>query len=179
MFLLHLPTRLSFPSPFSFPSPRKRGSNFGFTLIEIIVTLGIIALIASIGMVLSFDFYRTYAFNSETDIVVSILQKARNQALSNIDLSSSGSPAPHGVKFLSEPERYVIFQGDSYVIREESLDEEIKASPTIFHDEDVSDDEVVFEQLSANADDLSFIIKGTGAQEKTIIINSEGQIDVQ
>ena len=63
----------------------------GFTLIEMLVSMGIIILIAGFGLFLSMDFYRGYLFHYEKDLVISILQKARSQSLANID------EKPHGV----------------------------------------------------------------------------------
>ena len=138
----------------------------GFTFIEIIVVLGIFAILASVGLFVSFDFYRSYAFRSERNIVISILQKARAQALNNINQE------PHGVKFLSNS--YVIFQGADYedLLRDTSFDEAIDAANSVAHS---GLDEVVFEQLSGDASASGEIILSDGVRTVGISINNEGR----
>ncbi|OGE82154.1 MAG: hypothetical protein A3B10_02365 [Candidatus Doudnabacteria bacterium RIFCSPLOWO2_01_FULL_44_21] len=127
--------------------------------------MGLVALLAGMSMFLSFDFYRGYAFGSEQSIIVSVLQKARNQAMSNINQKS------HGVKFLAE--NYVIFQGADYTSRDVGEDQIIEASPVVNN----SGGEIVFTQLSGSASNFSLDINGNG-KTATITVNSEGQIDV-
>src|SRR5439155_93802 len=79
-------------------------SENGFTLIEIMIAVGILAIIATLGLFVSFDFYKGYAFRSEKSIVVSTLQKARDESLSNINQTR------HGVHFGASPLQYIIFE---------------------------------------------------------------------
>ena len=65
-------------------------SGAGFTLVEIMVGIGILAVILSLGLVLSMDFYKNYALRYEQNLVVGILQKARSQAMANIDQINHG-----------------------------------------------------------------------------------------
>jgi Tfp pilus assembly protein FimT len=140
----------------------------GFTLIEILVIIGIIGILGTFGLIVSLDYYRSFAFRSERHIVVSMLQKARNQSMSNVN------EQPHGVKFLAD--RYVIYQGASYNDRDPDFDEEILTTPTVSHS---GMDEVVFGQLKGNA-----VVTGTDLtlnghyKHATITVNPEGQIDV-
>jgi prepilin-type N-terminal cleavage/methylation domain-containing protein len=78
----------------------------GFTLIEVLIGSAMVALIASLGLFLSFDFYKSYLFHYEEDLVTSILQKARSQALANID------QVRHGVHidYAANPKTYTIFE---------------------------------------------------------------------
>lgn len=145
----------------------------GFTLIEVIVVLGIFAILAALGLFLSMDFYRGYSFRSEQKILVSILEKARSQALSNIN------QARHGVYI--EPGKYTIFEGNAWAGPNPSLDEEIKASSSVT----ISASpplplEVVFEQLSGDEVGLGgdkTITLMFGSQSLTITINNEGRIN--
>src|ERR1043166_3537154 len=119
--------------------PNTLTRNRGFTLIELIITIGLISIIATFGLFLSWDYYRGTAFLSEQKIVVSILQKARNQSMSNVCLGTCTDGKAHGVKFLAD--KYVIFQGNSYLSRDTSVDDPINVAPTISHS---GMDEVVF-----------------------------------
>src|SRR3989344_3331593 len=76
----------------------------GFTLVEILIVVAILVVIFSFGLFISFDFYKSYSFHSEKSTIVSILQKARNQSLNNINESR------HGVHFSASPLQYIIFE---------------------------------------------------------------------
>lgn len=77
----------------------------GFSMVEIIVAVAIMAIIFSLGLVLSMDFYRTYAFNYEMDLIIGTLQKVRSQSMANVDQSSYGmsfNAIDHEYKLLKE-----------------------------------------------------------------------------
>ncbi len=140
----------------------------GFTLLELLIVIALIAVISTLGLLVGMDFYRTYAFSYERQVVVSALEKARNQALSNIN------QARHGVYFAGG--NYVIFQGLTYASRNMAFDQVISASPALSHS---GMQEVVFSQLSGDA-----VVTGSPLQlsdglthNVTISINSEGQIN--
>jgi prepilin-type N-terminal cleavage/methylation domain-containing protein len=158
----------------------------GFTLVEIIISIGILAIILSLGLSVSMDFFRSYSFRSEKNTVVSILQNARSQSLNNID------QVRHGVHFQANPLRYVVF--------------ECKLSPpatpcTDYSGADTTKDfsitpsysstisglpfDVIFDQLSGcvssvgnNCSASTITITGNdNGKTYTITINSEGRID--
>jgi prepilin-type N-terminal cleavage/methylation domain-containing protein len=133
--------------------------NSGFTLIEILMVIGIIAVIASFGMLMSMDFYRGFAFRSEQNTLVSVLTKARNKAMANIN------EKPHGVRV--EQGKYIIFEGAAYdPLNPNNI--EIKAAPNVSNNGPVT---VVFEQLSGD-------VPSAYASEVQIILTSEGRSSV-
>ncbi len=158
----------------------SRQNNKGFTLIELIVTIAILTIIISLGLFLSFDFYKNYSFRSEKNVIVSVLEKARDQSISNID------QLPHGVHFQSNPTQYIIFEGSSYdsnnnnnIAINSSWGISITSPSTPF--------DIIFDQLSGC---LSDGLNDCAAATKTITIkdqqksynitvNSQGQIDWQ
>ena len=142
----------------------------GFTLIEVVITVGLIAIIASLGMFLSFDFYRGFAFLSEQKTIISILQKARNSAMSNIN------EKPHGVHF--EPSCYIVFEGiyDGSGC-DDTTHEVIIVQPTMSIVPPLPPD-VIFGQLGANASATAFTLTN-GLKSATISIAENGRIDVQ
>ena len=146
----------------------------GFTVVEILVALGILLLIMSLGIFLSMDFYRSYAFRSEQKILVSVLHKARTRALSNIN------EYEHGVRIATSS--YTIFQGPrpspgpghlTFGTRVGSLDETIPASPVIARS---GLSEIVFEQLTGDSVTGNIVLSGQG-RTASISINNEGGID--
>ena len=145
-------------------SLNKQLAKNGFTLIEILVVLGLMAILGSLGLLVSIDFYRSYAFNSERDVVVSLLQKARNQSLNNI------GQIQHGVHF--ENGKYVLFQGPGY-------SSGVSTNQVIISDSLISNNaaqDVIFSQLSGNTTGQSFTLTD-GKRNATIDINSEGRIN--
>jgi len=82
-------------------------SHLGFTLVELLITLGLLTAIAGFGLVMSMDGYKQYALRSETDIIASMLQKARSQSMNNINEKR------HGVHVFLDPDShqltYVLF----------------------------------------------------------------------
>lgn len=164
------------------PSILRRSS--GFTLIEILISLGVLVIIASLGLFVSFDFYRHSSFQSERSVIVSVLQKARNQSVDNIDQTR------HGVHFEVNPVAYVIFecsqaspQCTSFVAG--SSDLTIAASYGIsFANPNLSAPfDVVFDQLSGDCvsvlctTNIQPITINDGTNSYSININSEGRID--
>ncbi len=152
-------------SPGAFiPSPSS-----GFTLIEVLVVLGIFGILLASGLVLNLDFYKGYVFRSERNLIVSVLAKARAQSLSNI------SQAKHGVRL--EAGKYTIFEGQTWLSRLASQDEVIegnlsltlRASTTLPLD-------IVFSQLAATTTNAAISIS-SGSYSGSITINEAGQIN--
>ena len=150
----------------------------GFTLIEVLVVMGIAAILAGLGLVFSLDFYRSYAFNSERDLVVGLIQKARARSMSNINQTYFGVCIKNG--------SYILFSGACSCDANNSANEVYPAHPSIANSNLV----VSFEQLrgrssfydvaSCNATaatngSVTLSQYGT-AGPATISVNAEGQI---
>src|SRR3989338_4178929 len=131
-------------------------SKRGFTLVEIVVVF---------GLFLSIDFYRSYAFRAERDMLISVLQKARSQALNNI------RETPHGVRL--EDDSYILFQGSSYAAADHGFDQVVGAAPSISH---TGLSEIVFTQLSGGANASGTIDVTDGLRTISISINNAGRI---
>ncbi len=150
----------------------NRGRRNGFTLIEILVVIGIAGILGSLLLFVDFNSYRGDAFRAEVSSLGAALQTARADALNNINEEKHGV-AIHPAGY----DGYVVFEGASYVTRNISRDVPIKAvygvtvsvsSPT----------EVVFDQLSGNANydgDITFTDPNR-AMNAILSINHEGKI---
>jgi prepilin-type N-terminal cleavage/methylation domain-containing protein len=137
----------------------------GFTLIEILIAMAILVIILGLGYFVGFDFYRNYALHSEKDVLVSVLRKARSQALNNVGASA------HGV-YIGDSS-YTIFYGSSYVSRNAQYDENIKKAPGISA---TGLNEVVFAPLTATSTASSTITLNNAKKSFFIDINYEGRI---
>ena len=148
----------------------------GLTLIEILIMIGIISIVSLSILWIGPDSYRSYLFRNERDTIVSILQKARSQAISNICKGSGCTNGkPHGVHF--ENNKYIIFQGSDYATRDLDQDEEIDSNYHLdFSGSTITD--VVFAELSGDvlvAGDIKLSDSASG-RTSDININNEGRI---
>jgi len=138
----------------------------GFTLLEVLIVITILAGLAGLGLFVSIDFYKSYAFYSERNIVVSAIQKARSQSLANINESK------HGVYFGTN--NYVIFQGENYDFRSAIYDEIIQANSLVANS---GLTEIVFDQLSGLPSATGTIALSDNLRSSTISIGNEGRIN--
>jgi prepilin-type N-terminal cleavage/methylation domain-containing protein len=149
--------------------------NSGFSLIEILVVLGMLSLLAAFTLFIGTDSYRGYSFRNERDTIVSILQKARSQAMSNVCLGSGCTGGePHGVHFASG--QYVIFQGSSFNPSDPNNEVRISGYNLDLTGSTMTD--VIFTQLSGEATPTGAIRLTDPNTNHTsdITINSAGQI---
>jgi len=135
----------------------------GFTLIEVIFVIALITFIASFGTIAGLDMYQRYNFNSQSDIAISLLQKARSEAMNNI------SGQPHGVYF-ADPDNLILFTGSSFGSAYELKLGKNKAVQY------AGASSIVFSQLSATTTAASVTIT-QDAKIRTISVNAEGGID--
>jgi prepilin-type N-terminal cleavage/methylation domain-containing protein len=84
-------------------SPSISSRNKGFTLIEILVVIAILAMLIGLGLFMSMDSYRAYLSRSERDTVVSLLERARSRAMAN------SFETAWGVCYIAP--NYIIFRG--------------------------------------------------------------------
>jgi len=158
--------------------PAKLERSRGFTLIEILVVMGLIILIVGFAITANIKQYTREVSSSEVSVLVSALQKARSRAMNNIDHTE------HGVYFGSDTcpdttyERcYAIFAGPTYVpgaVGNEHAEQNLALT---ISSAEYTDNVVVFKQLSGNPDETGSINLVSPLESATIEINSLGLID--
>ena len=137
----------------------------GFTLIETLLTLGILTVLLSITLPIGFDFYTTSILQSERDTLVSILTRARGLSLTHYH------GAPHGI--FQTPQTFIIFQGASYATRIQTYDQLFPRTRSITIS---GPPELIFTPLSGDTGPTTLTLSiGNGNQ--TITINAEGMIE--
>jgi len=137
----------------------------GFTLVEILIVMAIIAFIAVIGMITSLDTLNRYIFRSDTDKVVSLLQKARSSAMNNVNEKEYGV-------VLDDPDNLILFRetlGTSY-------DYKVEKSKTASYSDTCPSQKVIFKRLTGNSIDCIIEIID-GNKTTTITISSQGGIN--
>ena len=140
--------------------------NSGFTLIEISVVIGIFAIMATLGLLMSMDVWRGTSLQAEQDIALSLLYKARSRAVANIDETD------HGLYIDSGAGKYTIFEGSSYLSADHSKDLSFDLNDDFTFS---GDDEVVFVAREGTAASSTITISGEG-KSRTFSINPEGGI---
>lgn len=81
----------------------------GFTFIEVLIVIALIGFLAVMGIIIGLDSFQRYDQRSERDLLVSLLEKARSEAVNNI-----GEHA-HGLHFdPASPANYVLFRGNIF-----------------------------------------------------------------
>ena len=144
----------------------------GFTLMEMLVVIGLVAVVATMSLFIDINSFRGDAFRSEVNNLGIALQTARADALNNIDEKSHGVAIdPSGYN------GYVIFEGNDYSTRDITKDENMESSYKVTFGIS-SPTEIVFEQLSgdANYDGDITIIDSNRNMQAGISINHEGKI---
>lgn len=150
--------------------------NRGFTLIEMLVVIAILTLLGGVALVVNMESYRGYAFRNKRDLIVSMLQRARSQSMSNICMGTSCTGGrSHGVSI--QTDKIVVFQGNTYTSRDIDADEVILPRYAAASTTPGSLTEVVFTQLSGTTSTVGGITIHDDAGRTSIInINSEGRI---
>lgn len=140
----------------------------GFTIVEIIIVLAIVASLAAIGLTVGIDSYQRFLFRSDLHATSSLLQKARSSAINNIGETS------HGVYFDDIGGHFILFRGLSYATRNASFDLSVEKSKTITLTPPLL--EIVFSPLSGTTTGGTLTLTD-GAKNATIQINNEGGIN--
>src|SRR3989344_5897316 len=122
----------------------------GFTIIEVMIAVGLITIIGSLALFVSMDFYRSYNLDVEVETIISLITRARGRAVNNIDATS------HGI----------------YI--DEDLDEVFPRAQA-FEVDGLS--EIVFDQLTGEASATGAITISGQGRTAIIEINHEGRID--
>ena len=150
---------------------RKGNFNFknGFSLIEILIVLGVMTLILSFGLSLNFDSLNSSRFISEEKMFLGFLRISRSRALNNLGNS------PHGL--FVDDNSFILFQGDSLEDDTESHEIFSRNKSISIEKDNVSEFSIVFEKLTAEVLEESEIKISDNRTENIININSEGRID--
>ena len=157
--------------------------NSGFTLIEVLVVIGLVTVISGMAVVVNMDSFRGDNFRAVRDTFVSSLQHARALSINNVCYSTPLIPCtegkPHGVHINKYPSGsisdFVLFQGTTYSstdILNSKVEVGEKISKAITYS-GLSD--IDFEQLTGNTT-AGTVTLTDGVKSSVITIGSDGQI---
>ena len=158
----------------------------GFTLIEILIVMGLVAIVGGFTLAISADSFRGTSFHGSRDIIVATLLRARAQAVNNICLGASCiGGMPHGVHVATDAggriTQLTLFQGATYALADHSLDSVIDIGSNVSRAVlFLGTPDVTFTQLSGTSTTAVMrLYEGTvGAptSTSTITIGAEGQV---
>jgi len=140
----------------------------GFTLVELLLVVGMMAILASFVAPVSTSFFQAQALDETAAGVLDTLRRAHAHAL------FQKNDSDFGVRFLSGS--YVLFQGASYDARVQAQDEtfDLPAGTAIS-----GTPEVMFVKRSGAASSTGYVTVTAGNASTTIFVSSAGVIERQ
>ena len=144
----------------------------GITMLEVLVVMGIFVLVSGLALQFSMNSFRGATFQGDRDLFVSLLQRARAQAISNMCTALTCTDGkPHGVAIVGNT--YVLFEGSSFATRTAAGDSVFGASQSVTH---TGDTEVVFGQLTGTTTVQKKFIHTSADHVSTTTIETNGRI---
>jgi prepilin-type N-terminal cleavage/methylation domain-containing protein len=139
----------------------------GFTTIELLLVIAIVAIFAGMSLFFSMDSLRGYQIQSQKEEVLNLLQVARQKSMSNISEKAFGVRLESNKAILFESP-FVLNAASNYVVNL-SGDVSISSAGLPY--------EVVFSRLSGTTNSTSFKIQNSASTVLTISINEHGGMD--
>lgn len=149
----------------------------GFTLMEILITIAIVALITGIILTTFVEFRQNKALEMDSKVVVEVLREARSRTL------TSKNASQYGVHFSASAPQITLFTGNIYV------DGSATNEPyTLFSTDNIltitlagGGSDVVFSRLTGETSQSGTIVVSSPTLSKTknVTINKTGSIDSQ
>ena len=140
----------------------------GFTILEILLVIAIIATLLAFIFPLGLDFYKSQQLETQSQVLIQTLRRAQLKAIS-IDLDS-----PFGV-YLTE-DSFTLFKGNSYLTRDSQYDE-VFDLPEIINVSGLS--EIIFSKFEGKPNVMGNIILSSNSEDEIININEMGRINLQ
>jgi prepilin-type N-terminal cleavage/methylation domain-containing protein len=143
----------------------------GFTLIEIVVVIGVVGILIAITSFSFSEFRKSRALIQSSDIVVSVLTEARSRTLASVDGSR------YGVHILSD--RVVLFGGDTYSTENASNELYYFESPVTLASIALAGggSTILFDRLTGNTSNYGTITLQMNTTSRTITLLSSGIIN--
>jgi len=162
----------------------KLGKPKSFSLVEILIIIGIMAVLIAIAIPSYRFFQKETDLNNSTEEIINVLRLAQNKTLASEGTALEGG-SRYGVYFdaVSTPDQYTLFKGTSYASRDNPADEIHKLSDSL----EISGinlsggSEVVFDRIlgtTSQSGSVSIRLKDTPDKIKTIYVENSGQVSL-
>ena len=140
----------------------------GFTLLEILVVVGVMAVLISAVLGSGLDFYKTQQLNVHTQGIVQGLRRAQQKAMA-VENDSN-----FGVHFANN--NYTLFKGSNFEQRDIQYDEVVDL-PQVLTVSGIQ--EIVFSKVEGIPSLVGDIIISNGIETRIIDINEIGRINLE
>lgn len=157
------------------PQRKNFFSKKGFTLTELLVVIGILAILLGLGMPAFRNFEKKSDLDRTAEILVNVLRLAQSKTL------ASEGAEKWGVFFSTSSNQYILFRGEDFSSRNPGYDETKEFSQNVEIkeiDTNTGANEIVFERLTGAAGVYGYIslkLKG-GSAEKLVYVENSGLI---
>ncbi len=141
------------------------GDNRGFTLVELLVVLGIVVVITGI----SFSVYKAYP--QQNDLEAGKISVAQSMRRAQVLAQASKTDDDWGVKI--ESARAVIFKGNDYATRDTSYDEILEISPRVVIS---GTTEYIYSKFTGLPQSTGTVNLSLAGESKSVTINAKGTI---
>lgn len=151
-----------------------------FTLLEVLIVLGLLAILSSVAIFGFFGYQRKVALETSQSDIVNYLRFSQSKAITGEDADTNGIGDKWGVRFINSPtdDYYQVFYGNSY--NSANVKEQVYLTSFVRFSDPVEGvpKDVIFEKSSGSTSTASITIYFTAdqTQTKTISINSNGKI---
>lgn len=136
----------------------------GFAIFELLMVMGLLGFLLVFSVPIGLGYYRTVVLDEAAEGLLSSVRRARRQAMVQKNDSA------FGVRFFTD--RYVLFQGSSYVGRNPTFDE-IIFLPTGITKSGVNS--IVFLEIDGTANSGTLTLAYAG-ESRLVTINSQGVV---
>lgn len=159
-----------------FLKDRKKNRS-GFTLIELIIVISILAVLSTIVVVDFVSYKKNSDLDNSTQEFAGILRLAQSKTLSSENYKQYGVYINTAVV----PNQYTLFTGYSYALRTTSLDQIYFLQPSMeFYGISLGGgNEIVFDRLTGASDEsgsVSIRVKADTSKNKTVYVSSSGAV---
>lgn len=144
----------------------------GFSLIEILTIIAILAILVAVPMVAFRLFQETINLNNAQDEIMSVLNLAKSMTM------ASEGASQYGVYFDRENNRFNLFKGASWAQKDPAFNREFKLPDLVKIDSD-SLGEVVFDKITGKTSQVGSVIlylESRPEKTKTIYVLSSGRV---
>lgn len=152
--------------------------NRGFTFVETVIVMGIMAILMGITTISLLKTQRRTNLNEVVEILIADLRSQQAKAMTGV-VEGGVVPAGFGIHF--ETNRYVLFSGPSYNPSSNTNAPVVVASPNEFRTIGFSANTIIFANGSGEITGFtpgsdSVTLAGEGDQTKTIQVNAYGVV---
>ena len=141
----------------------------GFTLIEILLVIGILTILVSLTLPLSLSFYKSQQLDSHTQDLIQVLRRAQLKAM------AAEADSSFGIYFDKDQKKYILFRGDLFNPAAPD-NEEFNLPQVITINTQFS--EIIFSKLEGRPNVFGNIILDSNGDSRVININKLGRVSL-